>query len=264
MNASRRVFLESASALAVGFGCGLAPGVSTAAVHRQAFDTRTLQDILAHVGIDNTPPGASVQIDAPDLAENPAVFPVQIASTIPDTRAVALIIDRNPFPYIARFEFSPLVASYVALRVRVAETSALRAVAFAPDGRHVSTKTVKAAAGGCAASDAPAPTYDPPAPIKMRAALAGAGAEVRALLTHPMENGLRMGPAGKPIPERFIESVLVSVNGQTAVSAELGRSVSANPLLAFRLAQAKAGDVLSITWRDTHGATRTDETRIGA
>jgi sulfur-oxidizing protein SoxZ len=48
-------------------------------------------------------------------------------------------------------------------------------------------------------------------------------------------------------------------NGKTVLSAQWGTSISKNPFLEFNLKGAKAGDKISVSWKDNRGATRSDE-----
>ena len=79
-----------------------------------------------------------------------------------------------------------------------------------------------------------------------------------------MENGLRKDSAGRIAPEHFIQSLDVRLNGKTVVEAQIGRSVSTNPLFAFRIQGAKPNDRVSISWSDNKGLTRTDEVAVTA
>ncbi|MBS0569530.1 MAG: thiosulfate oxidation carrier complex protein SoxZ [Proteobacteria bacterium] len=100
-------------------------------------------------------------------------------------------------------------------------------------------------------------------PMKIRAALNGDVVEVKALMAHPMETGLRKGSDGKLVPAHYIETVKVACNGREVLSADWGPAVSKNPFLALRFKGGKAGDKVSITWTDSAGESRTDEVAIG-
>ena len=101
-------------------------------------------------------------------------------------------------------------------------------------------------------------------PMKIRATLEGDVADVRVLMAHPMETGQRKGPDGKVVPLHFIQTITAQLNGKTVFTADVSQAVSRNPVFAFKVKGAKAGDKLSVTWQDNKGEKRTDEVVIKA
>jgi len=87
--------------------------------------------------------------------------------------------------------------------------------------------------------------------------------EVLVLVNHPMETGLRKDKkTGKTIPAHFIQEMTVELNGKPMARSHLGIAVSENPLLGFRLKDAKNGDKLKIAWRDNQGASDVVDTKV--
>jgi sulfur-oxidizing protein SoxZ len=99
-------------------------------------------------------------------------------------------------------------------------------------------------------------------PMRIRAQAKDNNALVRVLMSHEMESGQRKDGNGKIIPAWHIQDVSASLNGKVVMTAEWGPGVSKNPFLQFTIKGAKAGDKVSITWKDNHGDTRTDEATI--
>jgi sulfur-oxidizing protein SoxZ len=99
-------------------------------------------------------------------------------------------------------------------------------------------------------------------PMRIRAQASGDKAVVRVLMAHEMETGQRKDSAGKIIPAWHITDVTASLNGKQVLAAEWGPSVSKNPFLQFTIKGAKAGDKVSISWKDNHGDSRTDEATV--
>ena len=99
-------------------------------------------------------------------------------------------------------------------------------------------------------------------PTRIRATARNGSTEVRMLMSHPMENGLRKGPSGERVPLHHISEVAVRHNGRVVLAATFGPSVSTNPYLAFGFAGGAAGDEIAVDWRDSAGETRSDTVRI--
>jgi sulfur-oxidizing protein SoxZ len=98
--------------------------------------------------------------------------------------------------------------------------------------------------------------------MRIRAQVAGDKATVRVLMSHEMESGQRKDAAGNTVPAWFINEVTASLNGKVVLTADWGPAVSKNPFMQFTVKGAKAGDKLSVTWKDTKGESRTDEATV--
>jgi sulfur-oxidizing protein SoxZ len=101
-------------------------------------------------------------------------------------------------------------------------------------------------------------------PMKIRATLQGDVADVRVLMAHPLETGQRKDASGNVVPLHFIQTITAQLNGKTVFAADVSQAVSRNPVFAFKVKGAKAGDKLTITWTDNKGDKRTDEVAVGA
>lgn len=99
-------------------------------------------------------------------------------------------------------------------------------------------------------------------PMRIRAQASGDKANVRVLMAHEEETGLRKDASGKLVPAWYIQEVSASLNGKVVMTAEWGPSISKNPFLQFFIKGAKAGDKVSISWVDIKGDKRTDETTV--
>jgi sulfur-oxidizing protein SoxZ len=101
-------------------------------------------------------------------------------------------------------------------------------------------------------------------PMKIKAALLAAGiTEVKVLMQHPMETGLRKDESGALVPAWFITEVTATHLDRVVLQAQFGTSVSRNPYLAFRFKGGKTGDRIVVSWVDNKGDRRSDEATIG-
>ncbi len=99
-------------------------------------------------------------------------------------------------------------------------------------------------------------------PMKIRAKLSGDVAEIKVMMSHPMENGMRKVAAGAAVAPHFIQNITVELAGKTVIQGQTGTSVSRNPVFGFKVKGAKAGDKVVIKWRDNKGESRSDETTV--
>lgn len=101
-------------------------------------------------------------------------------------------------------------------------------------------------------------------PMRILAYRDGIETEVRVLMAHVMETGLRRHPQGYFISAHFIKRVVATCNDRVVLSAQWGSAVSQNPFVAFRFEGGAVGDRVAVTWTDSKNDSRTDETRIEA
>jgi len=88
----------------------------------------------------------------------------------------------------------------------------------------------------------------------MKIKQSGDGHDVLCLVKHPMETGQRKdAKTGELIPAHFIEIITFQLNGNTVAEAILGQGVSKDPLIGISVKGAKAGDMVSVAWRDNQG-----------
>ena len=150
---SRRTALKRTSALvATAMATGLLrPSDALADWNKGAFESKTVADALKNLKVAAPADTKDIVIRAPDIAENGAVVPIEIQSNIPGTRSISVLIEKNPFPYVATFDLAQGAAlPFVALRVKMGETSNVRVVAATADGKfHSAVKEVKVTIGGC-------------------------------------------------------------------------------------------------------------------
>jgi sulfur-oxidizing protein SoxY len=154
MDMIRRTVLKGAGAAGMLAGL-LAAGVLKPTLayandwNTAAFEAKELDVALKALGAEGATANPGLTMKAPEIAENGAVVPIDVTSTIPNTTSIAILVLKNPSPLAAQFEFSSGAVADVAVRLKVATTSVIRAVAKA-DGKVFSAqKEVKVTVGGC-------------------------------------------------------------------------------------------------------------------
>jgi sulfur-oxidizing protein SoxY len=155
MNATRREMLRTGGGVtllgllaAAGW---LKPGEAAAqAWNKSAFEAKTMDDTMKAFG-----GGAPVQskdiafVSTPDIAENGAVVPISISSSIPKTESIAILIEKNPNMLAARFEIPSGTEPAISTRVKMGQTSNVYALVKADGKYYVASKEIKVTLGGC-------------------------------------------------------------------------------------------------------------------
>jgi sulfur-oxidizing protein SoxY len=143
MNKLRRWTLQ---ALAVSL---LLPLRALAAWNKDAFNSKSAADALKSLGAASIADSKDIVIDAPQIAENGAVVPIEVTSNIPGTASLAVLIEKNPFPLVGQFNFLEGALPFVKVNVKIGESSFVRVVAQAGGRNYSASKEIKVTIGGC-------------------------------------------------------------------------------------------------------------------
>ncbi|MBM3489876.1 MAG: thiosulfate oxidation carrier protein SoxY [Alphaproteobacteria bacterium] len=115
-----------------------------------------LKQALAAVGKGRKPLSGRLKLDAPEIAENGSLVPIEVSFDSPMTEqdrvtAIHVFADGNPRPQVAVFRFGRLSGqARVAIRVRLQQTQELIALAETGEGNLYETRAlVKVTIGGC-------------------------------------------------------------------------------------------------------------------
>ncbi|MBO0662038.1 quinoprotein dehydrogenase-associated SoxYZ-like carrier [Jiella sp. MQZ9-1] len=188
--------------------------------------------------IENT---ATIAIDAPKRATDPAVVPVKLTfDPKMQVRKVTLVIDENPSPVAATFAFADgAKISQLSTRVRVNAYTNVHAVAETADGKLYVTKTFVKAAGGCAApaSKDPETASREMGKMKMRVFKTDDPGvhEAQLMIRHPNNSGLQKDQVTLLyIPAHFITDLELDKGGKPLFTMTGGISISEDPSFRFR------------------------------
>jgi len=193
--------------------------------------------------------GDVISLEAPVRADDAAIVPVAIKTRFPQASSryvdkIYLIIDNNPSPVAAVFQFTPSSGrADIETRVRIDEYTHVRAVAETNDGQlHMSTRFVKAS-GGCSAP----PGKDAQAALatlgRMKFRVEGDAADTpsasqpvlaQLMISHPNSSGLAMDQVTRLFtPAHFVRQIRITYGAQIVMSADVDFSISENPNFRF-------------------------------
>jgi sulfur-oxidizing protein SoxY len=150
----RRIFLKGTLATgAVGMAVStglLTPRTSFAAWSKAAFEAKDVSSALSSLyGASDMTSSDKISIKAPDIAENGAVVPVSVTTSIDGASSISIIADQNATPLTAEFILGPGTEGYVSTRIKMGKTANVIAVVKAGDKLYSSKKEVKVTIGGC-------------------------------------------------------------------------------------------------------------------
>jgi len=149
MQAGRRLILKGGAALAL--LAALPRALLAAAWPQKAFmSTESRQALTALLGTDQTTPSDQITLKVPEIAENGAVVPVTIKTTLENVESISIVVENNPRPLIASFELMSRALPEISSRIKMAETSKVMAVVKTDSGIFSTSKDVKVTIGGCA------------------------------------------------------------------------------------------------------------------
>jgi len=149
MQAGRRLLLKGGAVLAL--FAALPKALLAAAWPKNAFlSTDGGQALSALLGTDQTTPSDQITLILPEIAENGAVVPVTVGTTLENIESISIVVEKNPRPLAATFEMMPGVLPNISSRIKMAETSRVMAVVMTDVGIYSTSKDVKVTLGGCA------------------------------------------------------------------------------------------------------------------
>jgi len=150
MKIKRRKVLHAAAAAASAIvSLPLARLAGAAEWNKAGFGASAVAETLKQIGASNATASKDILIKLPDVAENGAAVPIEITSRIPDTQSIAIIADKNPFPLLATFAFTPGVEPYASTRIKLAGSSDVRVIVTAGGRTYAAVREVKVVTGGC-------------------------------------------------------------------------------------------------------------------
>lgn len=132
------------------FSASLAfPRILFAARPDKAFESTDADAVYAELFGDTPTASDRVAMKIPDIAENGAVVPVTVSTDIENVESISVVVLNNPTPLAAAFNLGPRSQPKVSVRIKMGQSSIVRAIVKA-DGKLYSTeKEVKVTIGGC-------------------------------------------------------------------------------------------------------------------
>ena len=149
---SRRVILQGAVAL-VGLGATAFGLPAFAAANdkypAEAFKQKSDADAIKALYGKTAEASDKIKLDAPEIAENGAVVPVSVTTTLADVTSISFLVSANPIALVASYKIPAGTVPSVANRIKMAQTSKVTVVVEAGGKLFSADKEVKVTVGGC-------------------------------------------------------------------------------------------------------------------
>jgi sulfur-oxidizing protein SoxY len=154
-SATRRLVLQGAGLVAlVGLGnvpLGFAPAFAAAndKYPEDAFKQKSDADAIKSLYGKTAEPSDKVKLDAPEIAENGAVVPISVSTSLADVTSISILVADNPNALAASYKIPAGTMPSVANRLKMAKTTNVIAVVEAGGKLYSTTKELKVTVGGC-------------------------------------------------------------------------------------------------------------------
>ena len=151
---NRRTFLKgtvAGSVLAVAASAGLLTPtrVLAAAWPAAAFDAKSVDDALKGLyGTSAAADSKAITIKAPIQAENGAVVPIAVSTSLPGVEGIAILVQANNQPLVASVALSGAVG-YFSARMKMGKTSDVKVIVKSGGKLHMASQQIKVTVGGC-------------------------------------------------------------------------------------------------------------------
>lgn len=141
----RRTFLTAG----LGLGTMFAAGSVQAIWPKGAFESKETEAVIDMLAKREPAPSEAIVITAPDIAENGAVVPISVSTTLEDVTRISIVVEQNPLPLTSTYDLGPHSVPYVSTRVKMLKTSNVLALVESGGKSYSSVREVKVTIGGC-------------------------------------------------------------------------------------------------------------------
>jgi sulfur-oxidizing protein SoxY len=150
---SRRILLQGALVGLVGLDLALmldeAAAADASLWPKDAFQKKSQDDALKALYGKTAEASDKVNLDAPEIAENGAVVPISVSTSLPKVTSISILVPENPYTLAASYKIPDGTLPSVANRLKMAKSSTVIAIVESDGKLYSATKEVKVTVGGC-------------------------------------------------------------------------------------------------------------------
>lgn len=151
---SRRLVLAGVGSVALaGLGIAACPSPAASAANDKypeaAFQQKDEKEAIRLLFGRTAEPSDQIKLDTPDIAENGAVVPISVMTSLADVTSIAFILPENPNVLAAYYRIPSGTMPNIANRLKMAKTSNVIAIVEAGGKLYSAAREVKVTVGGC-------------------------------------------------------------------------------------------------------------------
>jgi len=152
---TRRLILCGAGSVALAglgvasFGASAAFAAANDKYPEDAFKQKDDKEAIKLLYGRTAEPSDKIKLDAPEIAENGAVVPISVSTSLSDVTSIAFLVPENPNVLAAHYRIPKGTMPGVANRFKMAKTSNVTVIVEAGGKLYSATKEVKVTVGGC-------------------------------------------------------------------------------------------------------------------
>ena len=148
MNDQRRSLLKYSAVFGLMASTGLISLAQAQEWNKAAFEGKSLDDVFKILGAGTPDKSGAITLNAPDIAENGAVVPVGITTTL-KAEQMAILVEKNPSALAAQFFIPAGTEPFVTSRIKMGQTANVYGLVKADGKWSMAVKEVKVTLGGC-------------------------------------------------------------------------------------------------------------------
>ena len=121
-----------------------------AAWPKKSFDIKDLSDsVISVYGHNNLEESSKVKLKAPSIAENGAIVPINVSTTLDNVESIMIFVENNPQPLSSGYQLTSIAQPSIGTRLKMGKTSNVMAAVKSGNKIYTSTQEVKVTIGGC-------------------------------------------------------------------------------------------------------------------
>ena len=123
---------------------------SYAAWQKTSVDIKDLTYSVKSVyGHNNLEESSKVKLKAPSIAENGAIVPINVSTSLENVDSIMIFVENNPQPLSSGYQLTQLAEPSIGTRLKMGKTSNVMAAVKSGDKVYTATQEVKVTIGGC-------------------------------------------------------------------------------------------------------------------